>query len=519
MVTSAARYVIGLDGGTEGLRVGVFDTAGTPVTYTRAEYQTRFPHPGWAEQSPEDWWRAVVDAVRTALTRSGIRGDEVAAVAMGATSCSLVCLDGDGRPLAPAIIWMDVRASEEAAEVAATGASSLRLSGGSQASPEWLPSKALWLARHLPEVYDRTSWLAEYGDYIAWRLSGEKTASLNTAGIRSYYDAESGGWPTQLFHDIGLDDLIEKLPETVLPMGTPIGFLSRAAQEALGLPPTVAVVTGGADAFVGQIGMGTTSPGAMALVTGSSHLALLQSEHRVHAPGLFGSYPNVTVDRQYTVEGGQASTGSMLEWYRRLVGGGASSGDFFETLAHAAGALPPGSDGLLVLDHWQGNRTPYVDGDSRGVIAGLTLSHGKEHLFRALIESVCFGTENTIQAIKAQGHGIDRVVACGGAVNSPLWLQIHADVSDLPITVNRVPEAVALGAGILGLLGAGAFASLSEAVASMVHPSHTVEPDPRAHDAYLPYFAAYRVCYRQMSETLHFLSAQQRAHTHPGETE
>ncbi|TAM68533.1 MAG: hypothetical protein EPN48_11030 [Microbacteriaceae bacterium] len=510
MVTSAAPYVIGLDGGTEGLRVGIFDTSGRPVVYTRAEYRTTFPHPGWAEQDPEDWWQAVVSGIRQALARSGITSDQIAAIAMGATSCSLVCLDDAGRPLAPAIIWMDVRAAEEAAEVAATGCDSLHLSGGQQASPEWLPSKALWIARHLPDVYERTAWLAEYVDYIAWRLSGEKTASLNTAGIRCYYDSAAGGWPKKLLGAIGLDDLTGKFPDTVLPMGTRIGGLSKAAQEELGLPATVGVVTGGADAFVGQIGMGTIAPGAMALVTGSSHLVLLQSDRRVHAAGLFGAYPDVTIQGQYTIEGGQASTGSMLEWYRRLIGDGKPAGEFFESMSSKAAELPPGSDGLLVLDHWQGNRTPYTDGNSRGVIAGLTLSHQKQHIFRALIESVCFGTENTIRKIREQGHKIDQVVACGGAVNSSLWLQLHADVSGIPITVNQVPEAVALGAGILGLSGAGVFSSLSQAVSSMVRASYTVEPSTRAHDAYRPFFDAYRRCYGQLADVLHFLAVQQR---------
>jgi ribulokinase len=508
---SEAPYMIGLDGGTEGLRVGVFDRHGTPLVFVRTAYETEFLRPGWAEQNPEDWWQAAVTGIRNALAQIGATGSEVASIAVAATSCSVVCLDNSGRPLRPAIIWMDVRAEAEAEEISRSGSPALQLSGLEHASAEWLPSKALWLARHQPEVYAATTWLAEYTDYLTWRLSGRKVASQNTAAIRAYYDLENGGWARELYERVGLHDLVDKLPATVIPMGESVGKLSAAAQDELGLPATVTVVMGGADAFVAQVGLGVVSPGAMALITGSSHLLLLQTHDRVHGLGTFGSYVGAVVDGQYTVEGGQTSSGSMLGWFRRLVQNGDTSADLFDRLTELARSIEPGSDGILVLDHFQGNRTPYVDANSRGIVAGLTLSHGPEHIFRAMIEAVCFGTENTIRRFRDQGHAIDRIVVCGGAANNPFWLQLHADVSGIPIEVTTVAEAATLGAAILGAVGAGVYPTLAQAVAAMVHGDHVVKPNPANHLRYQPLFALYTRTYELMMPVLHELAARQKA--------
>ncbi len=508
---SEAPYMIGLDGGTEGLRVGIFDSAGEPLVFVRKAYETDFVRPGWAEQNPEDWWNVAVTGIREAMAEIGARGSDIAAITVAATSCTLVCLDESGSPLRPAIIWMDVRADEEARDIAASGSPSLQLSGARHASAEWLPSKALWLSRHQPEIYERTAWLAEYADYLTWRLSGERVASQNNAAIRAYYDVENGGWARGLYESIGLDDLIDKLPDTVLPMGERVGKLAASAQEALDLPATVSVVTGGADAFVAQVGLGVINPGAMALITGSSHLMLLQSSSRVHGEGTFGSYPGAVVDGQYTVEGGQTSSGSMIGWFRRLVDDSDQPAEFFDSLTRLAEQLPLGSDGVLVLDHFQGNRTPYVDAKSRGIIAGLSLSHRKEHIFRAMIESICFGTENTLRQFREQGHVIDRVVACGGAVNSPFWLQTHADVSGTAIEITRVAEAATLGAAVLGAVGANVYSDLNEAAAAMVHADHTVEPNLDRHEQYEPFFQAYQQTYAALSPVQHFLASRQGA--------
>jgi ribulokinase len=504
-------YMIGLDGGTEGLRVGIFDLEGTPLVFVRNAYETNFVQPGWAEQNPEHWWNAAVAGIKSALSQIGAESKDIASITVGATSCTVVCMDDEGKVLRPAIIWMDVRAEEEARMIAESGSPSLKLSGLRHASAEWLPSKALWLSRHQPEIFAKTAWLAEYSDYLTWRLTGQKVASQNNAAIRAYYDMENGGWARDLYTTLGMPELIEKLPETVLAMGEPIGKLTKQAQSELGLGENVTVVTGGADAFVAQVGLGVVNPGAMALITGSSHLLLLQTKDRVHGDGTWGGYPGAVVNGQYTVEGGQTSSGSMIGWFKRLVQSEDIKEDFFETLTPLAAKLPPGSDGLIILDHFQGNRTPYVDALSRGAILGLSLSHRKEHIFRAMIESVCFGSENTMRRFREQGHKIDRVVASGGATNSSLWLQLHADISNVPIEVTKVSETASLGPAILGAVGAGLFDDINQAVKAMVHRDRSVEPNQDVHERYEEFFLAYQKSYEVLKPILHQLSASQNS--------
>lgn len=512
---SHGPLLIGLDGGTEGLRVGIFDTSGTPLVYVRNAYPTNFLRPGWAEQNPDDWWSAAVAGVRQAMDEIHAEPADIAAIAVGATSCTVVCLDDAGRVIRPAIIWMDVRAEQEASDIAASGSPSLDLSGQHHASAEWLTSKSLWLSRHEPSTYEKTSWIAEYTDFLTWRLSGEKVASLNTAAIRAYYDREKGGWASELYARVGIADLVDKLPDTVVPMGTAVGNLTASAAEELGLDPATRVVMGGADAFVAQVGLGVVNPGAMALITGSSHLLLLQTAKRTHGEGTWGSYPDAVIEGQYTVEGGQTSSGSMVGWFRNLVGGQASE-EFFRELTSKAEQLPPGSDGLLVLDHFQGNRTPYVDARSRGALLGLSLSHQREHIFRAMIESVCFGSENTMRRFKEQGHNISEVVVSGGAVNNPFWLAMHANVSGVPLQVTKVAESATLGPALLAGVGAEIFSSIQEGVDQMVHVDYQIQPDQEITKAYQPLFDEYRAAYEALAPTLHRLSARQKGESASG---
>lgn len=486
-------YVLGLDGGTEGMRVGLFDPAGRPVAFVRESYATDYARPGWAEQDPRDWWACAVRGIRRILDETRTPPEAIVGMALACTSYTLVCSAADGAPLRPALMWMDVRSRDEARTIAATGEPVLRYSGF-QASAEWMPSKALWLKTHEPETYARTDWICDYVEWMGFRLTGERAASVNSVAIRCYYDRLLGGWPTALFEAVGLGDVMGKLADRVLDMGSVVGGLSPAAAAELGLVPGTPVAQGGADAFVGMVGLGVVQPGEVALITGSSHLHLLQSSTPHYAEGLFGSFTDAVVGGQFTVEGGQTTTGSVVNWFRHVLGSDVSLAE----LSAAAGRLPAGSDGVMALDYWQGNRTPHIDADVRGMFWGLSLNHSRAHLFRALLESVCFGTENVLGVMRRQGHVINDMVACGGALNSPTWMQIHADVSGIPIRTTEVPEAVTLGAGVLAAVGAGLYASVAEAAAAMVRTSSVVEPDLAATEVYRPYLELYRDSYEAM---------------------
>jgi ribulokinase len=505
---AARTYVLGLDGGTEGMRVGLFDPEGHPLIFVRESYESRHVRPGWAEQDPRDWWQSAVRGIRRVLSETGVAPESILGMALGCTSYTLVCSDSSGTPLRPALMWMDVRAREEAREIAGTQDEALRYSGFKHASAEWMPSKLLWLKNHEPDLYDKTDWICDYVEWMNFRLTNERAASINSAAIRCYYDRLRGGWPESLFEAIGISDVIGKLSDRVLDLGEVVGTLSATAARELGLREGTPVAQGGADAFIGMLGLGVVEPGTMALITGSSHLHLLQSPQPKYADGLFGSYTDALIPGQFTVEGGQASTGSVISWFSRILRGGGpsavgSSADLLSELSEGAGRIRPGSEGVMALDYWQGNRTPHVDADARGMFWGLSLHHDRFHLFRALLESVCFGTENVMRTMRAQGYEINDVVACGGALNSRTWMQIHADVSGLPIRTTEVPEAVTLGSAILAAVGAGLHSTVAEASKAMVRTAQIVEPDLRVTEEYLPYVELYLDSYEAMKPLMH----------------
>lgn len=505
---TSGPLVIGIDGGTEGVRAGVFDADGRPLAFTRAAYPTRHPRQGWAEQEPEDWWRATVEAVRGAVRDSGADPADIRGLSVACTSCSVVVTDANGKPLRPALIWMDVRAAAQAQRIAATGDPALKYSGYETASAEWLLSKVLWLAEHEPATYEQAVHVLEYTDWLGFRLTGEWASSINTAAIRGYYDRNAGGWPASLFAAVGLPDLVDKVPQRIVDLGDLLGGLTAEAAEQLGLPVGLPVAEGGADAFVGMVGLDVLAPGRAALITGSSHLTLAQSATPSYRRGMFGAYTDAVVPGQYTLEGGQVSTGSVLRWFRDLASGAhfhpdAATPEVFETLRREAAELPPGSEGVMVLDFWQGNRTPYTDAEARGMIWGLSLGHGPAHVYRAIIEAVCFGTENILRTFADCGHRVTDIVACGGAVNSDLWMQIHADVSNVPIAIPRVPEAVTLGSAVLASVAGGVHSSVTEAARAMVRIDRVVEPRPGASDDYAFFFNTYLASYQAMRGLMH----------------
>lgn len=501
---ASSPYFLGIDGGTESVRVALFDREGTQVGGASHTYALKHPHPGWAEQNPDEWWASLVAAFRDMMCNSSITPNEIAGISLGCTTCTVVVLDKYDRVLRPAIMWMDVRAVEQARRIAETGDAALKYNGFANVSAEWMPCKALWLKKHEPDIYRAATRICEYTDWITYRLTGEWTASINIASLRWYYDRNNGGFPVSLYQAIELDDLIEKFPPKVLDMGTVVGGLSKKAAEELGLPHGIPVAEGGADSMVGTVGLNVLAPGKIALITGSSHTIVGVSEQALYGPGFFGAFPDAVVPGLYVLEGGQVSTGSIVKWFRDNFCGGLLAEanrrgiDLYELLNQRAEHLPVGSDGLLVLDHWQGNRTPYTDSEARGIIWGLTLKHDATHIYRAIIEGICYGTELTFRTLRQYGFEPQQIVACGGSLQSQLWMQIHADVSNLPLTFTSVSNAAVLGSAILAAVGAGLYPTIQEAASRMAHTRHRIEPDQQRHKAYQFYVEKYIATYLQM---------------------
>ncbi len=486
------KYLLGVDGGTEGLRAGIFDVLGTPLAYASTSYPTQFPAPSWAEQDPNDWWDALGKSVRKAISDSEISVDQIAAMAVDTTCCSVVALDDSGNPVRPALIWMDVRSAEQAEQMVATGDDALRINsnGSGPVSAEWMIPKALWIKQNEPKNFDRAVTICEYQDYINLHLTGRLGASINNVSTRWHCDYSREGVPKSLLEKLDLVELAEKWPQDVFRLGELVGRLTPRAAGHLGLTPDLPVVQGGADAQIGMIGLGVVKPGNLALITGSSHLHLGLSEKPFHGTGIWGTYADALLPGLHTVEGGQTSTGSVINWLKNLFG----ESDY-EALNQDASKLPPGSENLIVQEHFQGNRTPHTDPNSRGAFHGLTLKHGREHLFRAAIEGVAFGSELILESMRTNGFFPESIVVSGGATHSELWLQIHSDVSNLPLILTKNPDAPLLGCAILAAVGAEIYEDIPTAVEKMVQFDRVIEPNSQVNAEYQPFYEAYKASY------------------------
>ena len=503
------EYFLGVDAGTESVRVGVFDINGKQLDFASCEYKTYFPRSGWAEQDPNEWWDALKCAFREVMKKSGVTKEEVKGIGVDATCCTVVFLDKDGKSLRRGILWMDVRASEEARSIARTHDDALRYNGWGSVSAEWMPCKALWVKRNEREIYKKAKTIFSYTDWIIYKLTGRITASINNTSVRWYYDNKKGGWPLSFYKKIGLEDIVEKFPKDILPLGEKVEGLSGQAAEELGLLPGTPIGEGGADAFVAMLGLNVTRPGRLAFITGSSHLQLGLSKKEFHAPGIFGTYPDSVIPGYYTVEGGQISTGSIIRWFKNNLAGKEENIaqergiDIYDVLNEGASKIPIGSEGLILIDYFQGNRTPLVDPEVRGMFWGLSLSHTNYHLFRAIMEGVAYGTEHIFRVFKVAGYEPKEIFACGGSTKSKLWMQIHADVSNVPIYLTEEPEAASLGSAIIGAVAGGYYKSLSEASENMVHITDSIKPNKENHEKYQFYIDKYIKTYQQMKDLMH----------------
>lgn len=492
---------LGIDFGTTCVRVGVVSDVGAVLAIADEPLLTRHDAPGRAEQDVGQWWPAVCAAARRAVAQSGLACGEVVGIGLAATSSTVVLLDASDRPLVPAVLWMDVRAADEAAATA-IGHSVLRYSGGSDAA-EWLVPKAMWFRRHAPAIWDRATRVVEALDYLTFRLTGEWVGSVLTATCKWNYDPLEGCFSRDLFTDLGVPDLVDKLPARIAPVGSIAAGLAPAAATDLDLLPGIPVAVGGIDAHMAVPGTGAMGGGSLCMIGGTSVVLMGMTDRASYGPGIWGPYPEVLGPGTWLLEGGQVSAGSVLTWFRDLLGH-----ETHEPLMAAADAAPPGMTGLLSLDFFQGNRTPYRDERLRGGVIGLSLHHGPGHVYRALAESIAYGTRNAVDAIESLGGGFSEIIVAGGIRRNRVWLQATADVLQRPVVLTVEPEASLLGAVAAAATACGTYPGLAEAAHRMTKRERAIEPDPRLGGAYDEGFATYVETTMALTGILHGLAQQ-----------
>ncbi len=488
--------VLGIDAGTGSLRACLFDLTGRQLGSAERAYETVFPRPGLAVQRPADWWTALAGAVREAVVAAHVAPERVIGLAIDAP-CDLLLVDAAGEPLTDGLMWMDLRAVDQARRLTATDDPVLRYCGG-DVPAEWPLPKALWLKENEPATWAAAAGLVEQMTWLTWRLTGEWVAPLNSAAAKWHYRPDAG-WPRSLMTSVGLEDALQKLPERVVAMGGPGGTLTAEAAAALGLRAGIAVGMSGIDAHAGMLGVGVTGPGALALITGTSTCQLAQATAPVFDRGIWGPFESACIPGEWTIEAGQASTGGTVRWLMELAGARWPAENRYAAADAEAATIPAGAEGLVLLDFWQGSRTPIKDPAARGTIWGLTNGHTAAHLLRAVYEGTAYGNRRILEALRRGGVPTDRIVACGGGTRSALWMQILADVAGIPIEYSSEGDVVALGTAMCAAVAAGAFPDLVAAGRAMTRRERAIEPDPTRSDAYDAGFGRYEATYAALA--------------------
>lgn len=485
---------MGIDIGTQSVRCGVVDGNGYFLAVHEESYRTLYPRPGYAEQVPGDWIKSLESAVLRC--RKDLGGEQFAfitGISVCATSSTVVPVK-DGQPLSNALLWMDNRASEEAKRINSAGHEILRHCGG-EASVEWLVPKMMWIRNNEGDVFRGADRIVEAQDFINHYLTGIWTASVSQAVCKAHYVEARGGFNAEFFDAIGFPEFFDKANTTVLKQGEALGPVRQELVKRLGFPENAVVYQGGIDAHVNMIGLGVCKSGEAGVVMGTSFVQLALTERPAFGKGIWGPYKDAVVPGAYCLEGGQVSAGSIIKWFFRECS--VTGENPYERLGNEASAIPRGSDGLLTLDFFQGNRTPYKDPAARGAFYGLTLAHTKLHLYRSILEGIAFGMRNVLDSMEAGAASIKQWRGCGGGTQNKLWLRIIADVTGRPIALTRDSgNAGILGAAICAATGSGACKHFEAACAAMTKVTGLVEPDMAGHEAYEVYYRNYLRLYQ-----------------------
>jgi xylulokinase len=495
---------LGIDAGTTSLKAALFDLEGHLLAIDRQEYQLVTPAPAIVELDAEVYWQACCRAVRNVVRQSDTDSKEIAALCISSQGETLIPVDKEGAPLRKAIVWLDNRAVEEAASINGQfGAEKVyHVTGQPEVAPTWPACKVLWIKRNEPEVFARTAKFLLVEDYLLHRLTGQFVTEYCIQTSSLLVDIQNKAWWEPMFDFIGISP--DRLGQLMEP-GEVVGPLSKLGAEAVGLSTRTVAVSGAMDQMMGAVGAGNIAPGVVTETTGGA-LAIVVTldkplfDPQRHVP----CYYHARRDCYCLMPWGQTA-GMALKWFRdqfyhlEAQAAHASGLDPYDLMTRAAGQVPAGSDGLVVLPHLEGASCPEFNPAARAVFYGATLRHTKAHFARAIMESVAYMLKKNLDLVEQLGVTVEEVRSMGGGARSDLWLQIKADVLQKPIATVEVEETACLGAALTAAVATGFFASLEAGVSRMVRLRETVEPTQDQREVYRQGYARYLELYDRLA--------------------
>lgn len=492
-------YVIGIDASTTATKAVLIDAAGAVVGIGVAEYGYDVPRPLWSEQHPAIWWDGTVAAIRSVLASTGVDGAAVVGVGLTGQMHGLVLLDAAGMVLRPAILWNDQRTGKACDEIRrAIGLERLIAITGNDALPGFTAPKLVWVRDHEPDVWTRIAHVLLPKDYVRLRLTGTYALDKADGAGTALFDLAARGWSAEVTAALGIDS--SWLPPTF--EGPEVtGEITAGAADATGLRQGTPVVAGGGDQSANAVGVGAVEPGVVALSLGTSGVVFATTDRPIRDPrGQVHAFCHAVPGRWHLMTVMLSAAGS-LRWFRDALAPGVT---FADLSAEAAG-VPAGSDGLLFLPYLTGERSPHPDPLARGAFVGLTVTHERRHLTRAVLEGVVFGLRDGLDLMMGAGmRAPSQIRASGGGTASPEWRQILADGLETEVATVSTTEGAAYGAGLLAAVGAGWFPTVEAAAAACVRVTPVAAPGPDA-ARYRAAHARYRELYPALAPTFHRL--------------
>jgi xylulokinase len=492
--------VIGCDVGSQGTNVALYSADGTLVASSYRSYDLSFPFPGAAEQDAEAWRPAIVAGVRDVLAHVAEGASAVKGISFGSQLDGMVVCDAKGRALRPAMIWMDRRAEAQASRLAEQmSPQEFYRAVGANLDSSHAVFKALWVRDEEPDIWERAAWLMSPGAYVVHEVAGVVAVDYSNASSLALLDPRSRKWSPEV---LAAADISESMLPALESATAVVGPVTSSFADATSLSRDTPVAVGCGDEMAATLGAGVFAPGEVCDVVGTAEpVCAASAEPREDPTMLVECHPHADPDAWLLENPGFVSGGNLRWWRdqfapleRKAETEGA--GDAYDLLSRDAEHIAPGAEGLVFLPAMQGAMAPEWNGLARGVFFGLTLAHTRAHMTRAVLEGSAFALRDILEAMIAAGLDVQRLTIVGGGAKGPLWRQIKADVTGLPVRVPMNVETTATGAGILAAIGAGVHRTVADAVDTFVaFDPEEHEPDPQSREIYEAAYRRYRDVY------------------------
>lgn len=482
--------LLGMDVGTGGTRAVLINQQGQVVASAANEHASfRSPHPGWAEQDPEDWWRAAQAAIREVLAISAIAPSDIGGIGLTGQMHGAVMLDAEGRVLRPSLIWCDQRTDPQCDWLhERIGRERLIELTCNPALPNFTLTKLLWVRDNEPKVFARIAHVLCPKDYVRYRLTGTYAMDVQEASGTLLLDVTHRRWSSEVASIAGISEAwlpqLFESPEVC-------AHISAESSAATGLKAGTPVVAGAGDQGAGAVGMGIMQPGSVSATIGTSGVVFAATAEPTKDPlGRLHTFCHAVPGRWHVMGVTQAA-GLSLRWLRDVIAPGAD----YDTLTAEAAQVPAGSDGLVWAPYLLGERTPHLDSQATAAFYGITASHTRGHLVRAVLEGVAYSLKDTLTLFAELGIPVAGVRLGGGGARGPLWRSIQASIYGYSSDVLVAEEGAAFGAALLAGVGAGAWPDTDAACASAIQVAEQIAPDSAAVKSYADGYKIFRRLY------------------------